>query len=106
MQTIDSPLPMLVGGLIAGPLAAAATAIFHRTWLVREDESISRSSNRQSCSHSLTGCIYRFPFLARATNLLAYPCGGANGTCAIGALIGTLDGSEPAPDITRPMAAD
>ena len=29
MQTIDFPLPLLIGGIIGGALGAAATAIFH-----------------------------------------------------------------------------
>src|SRR5438552_6489788 len=29
MQTIDFPLPLLIGGIIGGTLGAAATAIFH-----------------------------------------------------------------------------
>ena len=29
MQAIDFPLPLLIGGIIGGALAAAATAVFH-----------------------------------------------------------------------------
>jgi hypothetical protein len=41
MQNIDFPLPLLIGGLIAGALCIAATAIFHLSILPSVNQRLS-----------------------------------------------------------------